>query len=90
MDGIYHVYPVNDTQEHILICVQNNGLIGCLCNCKPITDKIKNVVIHNSFDGREAVEIANEILNKAKEIKDKQDGNTKRTSIKMQWLRKNT
>jgi hypothetical protein len=52
----WHILPTNDSDEH------SEGLY---CKCNP---RIKHTcdhvfVIHNSFDGREAVEVANEILN---------------------------
>lgn len=54
------VYPLNDTHDHILEM--------CPCPCKPrvevANDGITPVIIHNSFDGREAVEWAKEILDK--------------------------
>ena len=55
---IYHVTPVNDTEAHV-----ETGD----CSCRPEIDVQRNgnvVITHNSFDGREAVELANEILNK--------------------------
>jgi bisphosphoglycerate-independent phosphoglycerate mutase (AlkP superfamily) len=52
-----HVIPLDDTNCHSM---ENH-----LCACDP---KIKDeggtlIVIHNSYDGREALEQANEILN---------------------------
>lgn len=46
--GELHVIPENDCEVHILE--------GCLCNPerKPLYDA--QIVIHNSFDGREAFE----------------------------------
>ena len=52
-----HVYPLNDLEEH--------DLESTLCKCEPkliIEPNSEIVVVHNSFDGREAVEWANEIL----------------------------
>lgn len=51
------VYPLNDTQEHVLY--------GHGCFCEPqveYPDGIIPIIVHNSFDGREAVEWAKEIL----------------------------
>lgn len=53
---IIHVIPVNDLKPH---------RESYVCHCEP---KIENhtgnmICIHNSFDGREGVEWANEILN---------------------------
>ena len=52
---IYHITPENDIKDHEQ---------SSLCECDPEVQKINNsaLVIHNSFDGREAVEWANEIL----------------------------
>lgn len=52
---IYHIVPINDDKEHDLLYS---------CHCKP---KVRNegdnmLIVHNSYDGREGVEWANEIL----------------------------
>jgi len=55
-----HVHPVNDIEKHTLE--------GTQCKCSPevmVSTDAEIVVIHNSFDGREGVEWANEILNKS-------------------------
>jgi hypothetical protein len=55
-----HIHPLNDIKQH------DTSNIGNTCHCEP-TCKIESgeiVVIHNSFDGREAAEWANEILTK--------------------------
>ena len=53
----YHVMPLNDLHEH---------RDSYLCDCKPIIDielSSKNlIIIHNSYDGREGVEWAKEII----------------------------
>lgn len=64
MDNVWHVYPVEDNQEHALVALELNGAPYCQCKCEP---EIKNegdsfLIIHNSFDGREGIEWANEIL----------------------------
>lgn len=66
---IYHVHPVSDTEDHILKCdfmvAEGVHVVYCMCKCNP-TFKEENsslIVVHNSFDGREGVEEANEILN---------------------------
>lgn len=53
---IFHVLPVNDEVEHVE---------SYKCPCHPKVDIVEQdiIVIHNSFDGREGVEWANEILN---------------------------
>jgi len=51
-----HVYPLNDLFEHEE---------GESCICQPKIEHVSIeccVVIHNSFDGREGLELANEIL----------------------------
>jgi hypothetical protein len=53
-----HVYPLNDIKEHTL---------ESTCECKPKIISESNsemICVHNSFDGREGVEWANEIINK--------------------------
>jgi len=71
-----HIYPVNDLSEHLLSSEiyfedNNRALMQISCSCKPnikwiISEKDTRVVTllitHNSFDGREGVEWANEIL----------------------------
>lgn len=51
-----NVYPINDLKEHEL---------SSTCECVPRIE-VENgemILIHNSFDGREGLEKANEILN---------------------------
>lgn len=59
-----HVYPVNDLKEH--------DTEGLTCWCCPVIEwgdadlgdpYAEPLVIHNSADGREAVEQAEEIVN---------------------------
>lgn len=55
--AIYHVYPLNDLKEHE---------IESTCPCGPRSETQPGgdiLIIHNSYDGREAVEAANDILN---------------------------
>jgi hypothetical protein len=54
--GVIHVYPINDAKQHFLYSTN--------CECNPTIEKDKGtfIVTHNSFDGREGVEMANEIL----------------------------
>jgi hypothetical protein len=71
-NNIWHIVPVNDLKPHTEICdgYNSGGLKAfCLCDCKPdhrliSKDKIpvSILIIHNSFDGREGIEWANEIL----------------------------
>ena len=57
---IIHVMPINDLKEHDE---------DTSCECQPAVemDDAGNgfLVIHNSYDGREAVETANEILDQS-------------------------
>lgn len=55
---IFHILPINDLREH-----EEKST----CDCEPKSEILENgdvMIIHNSFDGREVVELANEILNK--------------------------
>jgi hypothetical protein len=51
-----HVYPINDLKEHEF---------NSTCECVPRVEECNGeiILIHNSFDGREGVELANELLN---------------------------
>ena len=54
----WHILPINDTEEHEKLST---------CKCQPevqILEEGDLLVIHNSFDGREAIEMFNEIVNK--------------------------
>ena len=56
MEEIWHILPINDLKEHTE---------SSYCECDPtvdVQDSGNVLVIHNAFDGREAVEQANEIL----------------------------
>ena len=53
---IYHVYPNNDLKPH------NTEDTTCECDPTIKTEDGNMIVVHNSYDGREAVENANEIL----------------------------
>ena len=57
---VFHVLPVNDIKEH---------RESYVCHCLPeiIYESGNMIIVHNSFDGREGVEWANEILNKKDE-----------------------
>ena len=53
----YHIVPLDDEEIHSL---------SRDCSCKPTAraiDEIATMVIHNSFDGREAYEEAMQIIN---------------------------
>ena len=54
-----HVAPLNDLFEHDLTSTGN------ACHCDPsiiMQPDSEIIVVHNSFDGREGIEWANEIL----------------------------
>ena len=69
-----HIYPLEDLRPHYLDSAdpKDDGFSEdvppfCPCLCDPRKQKGEDgvwLIIHNSFDGREGVEIANEILNK--------------------------
>jgi len=52
-----HITPINDLHEH-----EDNSK----CPCEPTVELANGnlIIIHNSFDGREGLELAKEILNK--------------------------
>ena len=50
-----NITPINDSEEH-----ENNST--CHCNPSVIEENGELIIIHNSFDGREGLELANEIL----------------------------
>ena len=54
-----HVLPVNEYDQH-----SSDGIEGLWCKCKPRSEKTKSriLIVHNSFDQREIVEQAREIL----------------------------
>lgn len=56
---IYHVMPNNDLKEHSEDSANP-------CECEPSVIQVEGdlILVHNSFDGREAVEEVREILNK--------------------------
>lgn len=51
-----HVMPIDDIEEH-------EESTTCKCEPKVLHENGEMIVVHNSFDGREGVEWANEILN---------------------------
>lgn len=53
---IWHILPTNDLEDHI---------DSSTCHCQPLTEVLADgdlLIIHSSFDGREGVEWAKEIL----------------------------
>lgn len=55
---VFHVTPIDDIEPHEE---------ATTCKCEPRVEHVNGnmVVVHNAFDGREGVEIANEILNES-------------------------
>ena len=55
-----HILPRNDIKEH-------EETTTCICGPKvKFLDNGEMMIIHNSFDGREAIELVNEIINNKK------------------------
>jgi hypothetical protein len=54
---IWHILPENDLKEH-----QEEST--CECNPESFIENGDTFIVHNSYDGREGVELANEILSK--------------------------
>lgn len=64
-DKVYHVYPVNDLEDHYLECVYPAiGSPYCPCKCNPVFKEEGEslLIVHNSFDGREVFEEARQII----------------------------
>lgn len=55
-----NIIPVNDLKEHI-------GSVGCECSPKVIFEEGEMIVVHNSYDRRELIEEAIEIINEETE-----------------------
>jgi hypothetical protein len=55
----WHCYPVNDSKKHITSAFDGVDVMSCPCN--PTFDAEQNVIIHNSFDGREKYETGQRI-----------------------------
>lgn len=51
----WHVTPVGDLKEH-------EESTTCKCEPKVLHENGDMIVVHNSFDGREGIEVVNEIL----------------------------
>ena len=51
---MYNILPINDLKEH---------LEDSTCECRPkiIYENGEMIIIHNSFDGREFIEILREV-----------------------------
>lgn len=72
-DNIVHVIPLGDDQEHyeevVMVSLPDANLFdeapvsGCPCGARREASKNGGwIIIHNSFDGREGLEWANQIL----------------------------
>jgi hypothetical protein len=53
---IWHILPINDIKDHVE---------DSTCPCEPVVlvEGGDLIIVHNSWDGREAVEEATEIIN---------------------------
>ena len=68
-DNIFYLFPTNDSEPHLLeVKYDEKCAPYCPCKCGPTCEfEGENlIVVHNSFDGREGVEMANEILKNLK------------------------
>jgi hypothetical protein len=52
-----HILPNNDLKPH-------EESTTCECEPRIITDQPELIVVHNAYDGREGLELANDILNR--------------------------
>lgn len=52
-----NILPINDLYEH-----EENTT--CHCEPKVIYESGEIIVVHNAFDGRDIIEVVNEMLNK--------------------------
>lgn len=57
--SIYHVTPRHDLIKH-----SSDSAEPCCCEPKIITEDGDMIIVHNSLDGREAVEWADALLDK--------------------------
>lgn len=67
--AVLHTVPVDDVKEHSLHTEIEGRPFGeevcCYCDCHPRRiqeDDEKVIFVHRSYDGREALEEANEVL----------------------------
>lgn len=64
-EKVFHVHPRNDLEEHILKCVYPAiGSPYCPCKYNPQFKEEDDslLIVHNSFDGREVFEQAQEMI----------------------------
>ena len=50
-----HIYPTNDLKPH--------DTESSDCECLPFIDVMNQIIIHNSWDGREIIEQAEVLIN---------------------------
>lgn len=64
IDDFIHVVPVDDIENHTTELAWVGLMHMFTCKCKPRLEfeKDKIIIIHSSFDGREGLEWANELL----------------------------
>lgn len=65
MNNVWHVIPMGDIHPHLDECIiDEDGDPICKCHCDPSThlEEAGYIIVHNSFDGREGLEWAKEIL----------------------------
>ena len=57
---VIHIYPVDEEKEHEL-----QHILYPFCICFPREEVLNGnlIIYHNSFDGREGLEMAKEVLN---------------------------
>lgn len=64
---VIHIYPKDEIDDHVIFLTYPEiGNPHSECVCEPRLEPAANgyaLVVHNSYDGREGVEITNEILN---------------------------
>jgi len=67
-DKVIHIYPIDEEDQHIIFLTYPPlGEPYSECKCEPWFKPLENgsvVIVHSSFNGREAVEWAEEILSK--------------------------
>ena len=54
----YHVLPVGDLKEHTEETI-------CKCHPRVVFENGNMIIIHNSYDGREGLELYNELINES-------------------------
>lgn len=64
IEGVTHVLPLNDSEEHTTELEWRGMMHGCFCKCgvRFEFEGDKTIAIHSSFDGREGIEWTEAIL----------------------------